>query len=168
MDIKLLSIGAVQDCRRILKSLPEWFGDAEALDMYIAHAGHSPMVVARMDGAVVGYVSISEHFGRNCEIHSMGVDKANHRSGLGKAMVRHLFDYATNAGFSYLSVKTLSERHADPNYEATRQFYRAVGFEPFEELPTLWGKDLPCLVMLLPLASPQIKTPAALTGHGGS
>lgn len=151
MDIKLLPIGDAENCERILKSLPEWFGNSEALDMYVAHAARSPMIIASHDDDVLGYISISEHFGTNCEIHSMGVEKLNHRKGLGRALVRHLRDYATNAGFSYISVKTLSANHVDPNYEATRQFYSAVGFEPFEELPSLWGQSLPCLVMVLPL-----------------
>lgn len=151
MDIEILPVGAAENCQKILKSLPEWFGNPEALDMYVAHAARSPMVVVTEDDDCVGFISISEHFGNNCEIYSMGVRKSSHRKGLGKAMVRHLRSYALNAGFSYISVKTLSANHPDPHYEATRQFYSAVGFEPFEELPLLWGESLPCLVMVLPL-----------------
>jgi hypothetical protein len=35
----------------------------------------------------------------------------------------------------------------------TRSFYEAIGFEPPEELPTYWGKDNPCLLLVKPLTA---------------
>lgn len=60
--------------------------------------------------------------------------------------------WAVAHGFEYLSVKTLSEAHPDLSYAKTRRFYRAVGFEPFQEFGALWGADLPCLVLVKRLA----------------
>jgi ribosomal protein S18 acetylase RimI-like enzyme len=35
----------------------------------------------------------------------------------------------------------------------TRRFYEAIGFEPIEEFPTMWGNDNPCLLLVKPLKS---------------
>lgn len=106
------------------------------------------MIIAEADENVVGFLSIAHHFGRSCEIHSLGVQKPHQGLGFGAAMVAALKRYAIDNGFSYLSVKTLSDQSDDPHYVATRQFYKGVGFEPFEEFPTLWGANAPCLMMI--------------------
>ncbi len=49
---------------------------------------------------------------------------------------------------TYLTVKTLSSTHPDPDYAETRAFYAAMGFVPLMELPDLWDPGNPCLVML--------------------
>ena len=42
----------------------------------------------------------------------------------------------------------MAEAQAEPWYEQTRRFYEAVGFVPIEELPTPWGVDNRCLLMV--------------------
>jgi GNAT superfamily N-acetyltransferase len=137
--------------RDILGMLPEWFGIQQAREAYIRFASTAPMLAAELDGRTIGYVSLAEHFGINCEIHSMGVDPRWHRKGAGRRLVDACAHRAKARGFRYLSVKTLSDKHPDPNYATTRSFYRAMGFIPFEELPTIWGAELPCLVLVRPL-----------------
>jgi hypothetical protein len=44
-----------------------------------------------------------------------------------------------------IQVKILDEF----NYASTREFYEAMSFRPLECLPELWGKDNPCLVMVM-------------------
>ena len=134
--------------RNVLSALPEWFGIDSALDNYVAHAASAPMMIAEVQGEVVGYVAIAEHFGTNCEPHSMGVLPALHRQGIGRALVETTARWAHDRGYAYLTVKTLAVTHRDPNYAATRLFYRKMGFQPFEVLETLWGRDLPCLLMM--------------------
>ena len=34
------------------------------------------------------------------------------------------------------------------NRDRTRLFYEAMDFRPLEELKTLWGERLPCLIMV--------------------
>ncbi len=106
------------------------------------------MFSADADGGTLGYASIADHFGRNCEIHSMGVLPEWHRRGIGRALIDTAARWAVERGYEFLSVKTLSEAHPDRNYAGTRRFYHAMGFEPFEELKGLWGPDLPCLLLV--------------------
>lgn len=134
--------------RTILGMLPEWFGIPSAREAYIRHASTAPMLAAKLDDQTIGYVSLAEHFGNNCEVHSMGVDPRWHRNGAGRVLIDACARRARARGFRYLSVKTLSEDYPDLNYAKTRRFYQAMGFVPFEELPTLWGVGLPCLVLV--------------------
>ena len=106
------------------------------------------MFTALIAGRVVGYVSLADHFGRNCELHSMGVLPDLHRQGIGRALVAAAAAWARRHGYRYLTVKTLADTHPDPHYAVTRRFYTQVGFEPFEVLENLWAPDLPCLLML--------------------
>jgi GNAT superfamily N-acetyltransferase len=135
----------------ILATLPEWFGIKSARDTYIHHASHAPMLGAELDESIIGYVSLEVHLGNNCEIHSMGVIPRWHRNGVGAALIEASAKWARSRGIGYLSVKTLSDKHPDENYAKTRSFYKACGFVPFEELPTLWGANLPCLMLVRPL-----------------
>ena len=137
--------------RTILETLPEWFGIKSARDTYIHHACHAPMLGAELDGSMIGYVSLEVHLGNNCEIHSMGVISRSHRKGVGNALIEASAQWARARGIGYLSVKTLSDKNPDENYAKTRSFYKACGFIPFEELPTLWGANLPCLMLIRPL-----------------
>ena len=148
LKVQLHDVGRAEICQAILAELPEWFGIREARDAYARYAATAPMVTAEVNKEVVGYVSLACHFDRNCEIHSMGVRPQWHRQGVGAALVEAAVDFANSKGFKFLSVKTLSDSHPDPNYAATRAFYHSVGFVPFEVLPELWGAQLPCLMMV--------------------
>jgi GNAT superfamily N-acetyltransferase len=152
MPIRLIDRDCEAVCQRILSVLPEWFGIPSATEAYIRHAAKAPMIVAEADGETLGYVSLSLHFGRNCEIHSMGIVPDQHRQGYGRALVEAAAKWARERNFEYLSVKTLSDAHPDPYYANTRRFYFAMGFRPFEELPELWGKDQPCLLLIRDLS----------------
>ena len=151
MIIREILTGKEEVARSILDTLPEWFGIPSAREAYIHHASHAPMLGAEDEGRVLGYASLANHFGNNCEIHSMGVDPRWHRKGIGRELIAAAVRWAAAREIGYLSVKTISDKHPDPNYAKTRAFYRAAGFLPFEELPTLWGKNLPCLVLVRPV-----------------
>lgn len=148
MQVGLVTEGREAVSRRVLSTLPEWFGIPAACEAYVRHAAGAPMFGAEVDGWIVGYASLADHFGRNCEIHSMGVEPSWHRRGVGRALVEAAGRWAGERGFTYISVKTLSGAHPDPRYADTRRFYRAMGFEPFEEFPELWGTRLPCLLLV--------------------
>ncbi|MET9020489.1 hypothetical protein ABZV93_10935 [Actinopolymorpha sp. NPDC004070] len=46
-----------------------------------------------------------------------------------------------------LQVKTLGPSHPHEGYARTREFYRAMGFQPLEELHGVWPGN-PCLLMV--------------------
>jgi hypothetical protein len=46
-----------------------------------------------------------------------------------------------------LLAKTMAASGNDPNYDATRRFYTAMGFRPLLESATFWDAENPCLLM---------------------
>lgn len=134
--------------RAVLEDLPVWFGIPSSRERYIARADELPMVAAAAQGEVIGFLSLERRTVAASEIHVVGVRRAWHRRGVGRAIVAAAADQACKEGARYLIVKTVSDRLADPNYAATRGFYEAVGFVGIDELPDLWGPENPCLVML--------------------
>jgi GNAT superfamily N-acetyltransferase len=131
----------------ILRDLPDWFGIEEATLGYIAKAGRLPMLVARAEGQTVGFVCLEQATPAAIDVHVIGVLRAWHRQGVGHALIDAAAASARAQGAALLTVKTLSSRHPDPGYAATRRFYEAEGFLPVAELPEHWGPDNPCLLM---------------------
>jgi len=134
-------------CQRILRDLPEWFGIEQAVLDYIEDTAAMTFLVAELGGQVVGFAALKDHGGCALEIYVMGVLRTFHRQGAGRRLVEAAAAEAMALGRRLLTVKTLSPRHPSPEYAATRAFYAAVGFQPVEEFPTLWGEANPCLLM---------------------
>ena len=78
----------------------------------------------------------------------MAVLPEHHRAGIGRAMLQAAESWLAGRDIEFLQVKTLSPRHPDPGYTATRAFYFGCGFRPLEEMPELWGPDQPALQMI--------------------
>lgn len=138
-------------CRSILSELPDWFGVPEAIEDYASNVRALDFVTIRLFGFVVGFVAMKKHFEDMGEIYVMGIYRNFHRMGLGRALVKSAVNFCREFGLRFLTVKTLSAQRADKSYENTRRFYKAMGFVEFEELPELWGKENPCLVMIKPI-----------------
>jgi ribosomal protein S18 acetylase RimI-like enzyme len=115
-----------------------------------------PTFLAKVNGQVMGFITIKEHNEYSAEIHIIGVHPGAHRKGIGQALICAAEKDLQERGFEYLQVKTLSSAHPDENYAKTRAFYLSVGFRPLEEFKSLWGEANPCLQMiksLYPLVS---------------
>jgi GNAT superfamily N-acetyltransferase len=155
LEIKdpLLAQGAV--CAPILAALPEWFGIPEAVEQYIGDIEGMPTLVARLDGKVVGFLSLKHHSPYAAEVHVMAVLAEYHRHGVGRALIQAAIQTLGSQSVEYLQVKTLSASHTDEGYARTRAFYLACGFRPLEEFPLLWDEANPCLQMVM-----------CLRGHG--
>jgi ribosomal protein S18 acetylase RimI-like enzyme len=134
--------------RRILSGLPDWFGIPESVDAYVAASELLPMFAVRSEGNLVGFLSVKAHTPVAAEAYVMGVERAWHRRGCGRALFAAAERMLSAQGARYLTVKTLAASHPDPFYAATRRFYEAIGFEPIEVFPTLWNEENPCLLML--------------------
>lgn len=131
------------DARRLLASVPEWFGLPDATEDYVSSTKIlENWAVRDYEGAVVGLALRKWHFAQTCELELMVVDRSHHGQGVGTALVRAVEQDAIHRGASLLEVKTLGASHPDQNYVRTRHFYERMGFLPLEETD-LWGEQNP-------------------------
>ena len=139
--------------RMILTALPEWFEIPETRDEYIRNSREQPFLAAMADGKAVGFACLKETGKDTAELCVMGVLKAYHRQGYGRALVTAVKDTAARMGYSFLQVKTV-KKGMYPEYDATNDFYISCGFKEFEVFPTLWDEANPCQVYVLSLKNP--------------
>lgn len=147
--------------RTILEALPAWFGIGGAREAYIERAARGPTFVAEANGATLGFLTLLRHTAAAWEIAVMAVLPEQHRRGVGRALLRTAEAHARTHGARYLTVKTLAPAARDRNYARTRAFYRAMGFEPIETFPTLWGEGNPCLLKVKRIGSTRSVAPPA-------
>ncbi len=147
MIIEEITENKARICEEVLRALPEWFGIEESVRNYVEEARSRPMFAAREGDSAAGFLSLSLHNEFTGEIHVMGIKKEHHRKGLGKELVAYAEAYLAKRKFEFLTVKTLSPSRKSAEYDATRQFYLAMGFRPLEEFKTLWGESNPCLFL---------------------
>ena len=91
MGIEIRKIESAEEkrriCRAILEALPEWFGIPEAREEYVSESADK-LFFAAMDGEIpVGFLCLKETGRDTVELYVMGVLKARHRSGAGRALV---------------------------------------------------------------------------------
>lgn len=149
--LRRLETRDVPACERVLRALPDWFGLEDANRAYVAGLGRLPGAVAEAGGEIVGFVALEESNSRSFEIHVMGVEPGRHRGGIGRELVRWSRDFALAHGAHWLHVKTRGPLTPDPDYEKTRAFYLAQGFEPLFESLALWGPENSALVLVMRL-----------------
>ncbi|NLX70079.1 MAG: GNAT family N-acetyltransferase [Clostridiales bacterium] len=139
----------------ILKMLPEWFGIPEAVEDYIHYSSNMPFFAVYSQSKAVGFIAIKENNRYTAEVYVMGVNPNYHRRGIGRALISSAVKWCWEHGYEFLQVKTLDKSHSDKNYACTRKFYEAMGFRPLECIPELWGKDNPCLIMVMYIGEEQ-------------
>lgn len=135
--------------RRILESLPDWFGDPEAIDNYVSAAGDIKFVskVAVDTGNVVGVSLTRRHFHESAELHLIAVAPAARGQGIGRALIDQVAADLREDGCKLLSVHTVGPSFDNEPYAQTRAFYRATGFYSLEEHNKLdW--DGPTLILV--------------------
>ena len=140
--------GTGETCRRILKTLPEWFGIPASAEDYAATAERSPSVVASRNGDDIGFVTLVRHSPYAAEVYVMAVRPEFHRQGIGRQLLWSAEEQLVTDGVEFLQVKTLAPSKPDDGYEKTRAFYFAYGFRPLEEFPDLWDAENPALQMI--------------------
>ena len=98
----------------------------------------------------VGFLCLRETGRDTVELYVMGVLKARHRTGAGRALVEAAKQAAREAGYAFMQVKTVQMgKYAE--YDATNRFYLAMGFREFEVFPQLWDEWNPCQVYVMGL-----------------
>jgi ribosomal protein S18 acetylase RimI-like enzyme len=150
MDLKITGplINQAFTCIPILRMLPDWFGIEEAILEYEQEIGHLPTFLAKLDGQVLGFLSLKHHFPASAEIYVMAVHPEAQRSGIGRALVAAAEAHARGLGVEYMQVKTLGPSRPSAEYARTRAFYEAMGYRPLEEFKKIWDENNPCLVMI--------------------
>lgn len=135
--------------RQVLRALPEWFGNPEGLSEYCEKVKGLPLWAAVDEGgAPLGILAVTIHYSRTGDIVVMGVLPGLHRKGLGRGLYEAAESYFRQQGCACVMVKTLSDTADFPPYEATRRFYRGMGFAPLVTLTEMWDEENPCLIML--------------------
>jgi len=138
-------------CESILNALPEWFGIPASNEEYLRSLPRFTTFVARLHGAVVGFVALERHFPESAENHVLAVHPEHHRQGIGKALLERSERWLRSERVELFHVKTLGPSDPYPPYANTRAFYTAFGFRPLFETTALWGPDNPALVLAKPL-----------------
>jgi coenzyme F420-0:L-glutamate ligase/coenzyme F420-1:gamma-L-glutamate ligase len=129
----------------VLRDLPEWFGSEQATQAYIEAASTLPTFAVEPDA---GFLCLKQHTPRAAELYVMGVQREQHRRGIGRALVAAAESWCRAHGIRYLQVKTLGPSRPDPEYDRTRAFYEALGFVALEELHGLWDEGNPALLLV--------------------
>lgn len=84
----------------------------------------------RSDGNLLGVGALKDLGNRHAELKSIHISESARGRGIGRAMVNHLIDLATERGFRRVSLET----GAMEAFAPSRSLYRAAGFvecEPF-------------------------------------
>ena len=136
----------------VLHDLPEWFGIPKATREYIENSQKMPFFAVYEADQPVGFVAMKETSPHTAEIYCMGIMKAYHRMGYGKALFAAFEQHAMEKGYKLLQVKTVEQGKYDI-YDRTNDFYRSLGFYALEVFPTLWHEHHPCQVFVKPIAS---------------
>ena len=140
--------------RRILEDLPEWFGIPEAREAYIQDCTGKLFFAAFDNELPVGFLYLDETGRDTAELHVMGVRKAYHRQGTGRALFEAAKKTAAEKGYSFLQVKTvMMGRYQE--YDDTNRFYQSLGFKEFEMIPDLWDANNPCQIYVMYIRSVQ-------------
>jgi GNAT superfamily N-acetyltransferase len=134
-----------RECERVLRTLPDWFGDEESLLEYADNTARLNTFVAEDNGRIVGFLSLQQHLRSSWEINCIAVEAGSRNAGVGRALQQRAEDWLKKQGAKTLQVKTLADSHPSPDYAETRLFYEAVGYIPIEVFPTLWHEGLPVL-----------------------
>ena len=148
ITVRTLDPADVPACEKILADLPDWFGLEASNRAYVESLGRLPAAAACADGRIVGFAALELHNPVSAEIHVMAVERALHRRGVGTALVRWARQASRELGAHWLHVKTRGPATPDPEYERTRAFYLAQGFEPLFESRTLFGPEDAALVLV--------------------
>ena len=86
------------------------------------------------DGAVVGFLTLLWRSSDVGDISWMGVDPGAQRRGIGTSLVDAAARDLVTDGATIMMVHTLADSVEYEPYEATRSFYRAVGFKHLETI----------------------------------
>ena len=131
--------------RKILEALHDWFEVDESREKYISDCVDWIFLAAKENGEYAGFLCLRETGKDTVELAVMGVLKEFHRHGLGRKLFEAAKKIATEAGYSFMQVKTV-KMGVYPDYDITNRFYIASGFKELEVVTEIWGEENPCQI----------------------
>lgn len=134
--------------RKILQSLPDWFGIPESREEYIQDSVRKPFFCARINEKNIGFLYLKQTGKDTVEIAAMGVLKEYHRKGIGQSLFEYAKKEIRKKGYSFIQVKTVQMGKYE-TYDKTNKFYLSLGFKEFEIFPALWDKWNPCQIYIM-------------------
>ena len=137
--------------RKVLESLHDWFEVDESREKYIADCAGWIFFAAKEEGEYVGFLCLKETGRATVELAVMGVLRAYHRHGLGRALFEAARKTAADKGYAFMQVKTV-QMGVYEDYDITNRFYQSLGFKEFEVIRELWGEENPCQIYVMSLA----------------
>ena len=103
-----------------------WFPEGLDEELAALPGGYEALLVARLDGEVMGCVALKDLAGGACEMKRLYVRPAERGSGAGRALVEASIARARQLGYPTMRLDTL------PTMDAARSLYLSLGFRPIE------------------------------------
>jgi len=122
--------------RKVLENLHDWFEVDESREQYIRECSDWMFFAAKEKGDYAGFLCLKETGRQTVELAVMGVLRAYHRNGLGRALFHEAQKAAKKEGYSFMQVKTV-KMGVYEDYDVTNRFYLSLGFAEFEVIEEL-------------------------------
>jgi GNAT superfamily N-acetyltransferase len=143
MKITPASPGASAACERILRGLPAWFGIESSILKYAADSKGHPTLLARQGPAVVGFVTVRQHFQQSFEIHCLAVQASLHHNGIGAALLQAAESWCRSQ--APRSCKSRPSRPVTPAQNMGKPEPSTSVQVMFRlRVPLLWSQSNPC------------------------
>lgn len=97
-------------CADILFGLPEWFGVEEANADYVRMAETNETLIATGKGNPIGLLTLKPHSPYASEIYLVAVRRAQHRNGVGRALVHAAEELLRERGVEFLPRTSVKDR----------------------------------------------------------
>jgi ribosomal-protein-alanine acetyltransferase len=127
-----------------LTALEEQCFDADAWSAPVLNDELANLVVAEVDGDVVGYAT-SRVAGDLADLTRVAVHPSHRRTGVGRALVRHVQEVTASGGANRMLLEVSAAN------EAALKFYAAEGFVEIDRRPRYYRDGSDALVLRLPL-----------------
>ena len=153
VQLRPLHTEDAERCDQIIASLPYHFAREDGRRECADAVRSQPGLVAMLDHAVVGFLTVQRQFDQAAEITWMAVHARHRHHGVGRALIERLCQDLAAEGRRLLLVLTVSpsdpgeEEEPPDGYQATRAFYQAMGFILARDLPNLWSNDITVLLV---------------------
>ena len=153
MEIRTAQKGLGKQCELVLRTLPQWFGNEEALLHYTSEIDELDTYTTWCNDILVGFISVKFHFDAAVELYVLGVMAEYHGQEYGSKLLEFVERDLVEKNVSVMQVKTLSPLSDNAAYAKTLKYYLKAGFIPLEDLDEIWGNDTQCRLMVKHIAN---------------